>query len=692
MNRVEGRIVAIDGPSGVGKSTVARGVADALDVPHIDTGALYRAVTLAVLRAGVDPHDEDATARVAEQRQIERRDGRTYLDGDDVDDQLRGDGVTAAVSAVSAHPGVRAALIDVQRDAVLPGGGVVEGRDIGTVVFPDADLKVWLTADADERARRRAAQQDIADQSSVAAELARRDATDAGRSLAPLAKAEDAWEIDTTDMSPGETIQAVVALARAVWGQEPHEEPEAPPQTEQLDQAALDAAALRAIAPTRRALPRVAVIGRPNVGKSTFVNRVIGHRAAIVEQKPGVTRDRTEHVATWRGRAFTIVDTGGWEHGADGMAGRVVEQAEKAVAEADLAIFLVDATVGALADDERYAKLLRRAGTPVLLVANKVDSPKQEPLIHELYGLGLGDPLPVSAAHGRAMGDVLDAIVDVLPEDTPESPPDESGIPRVAVVGRPNVGKSSLFNQLLGEERSIVDPVPHTTRDAVDTLVTIDGEPWVFVDTAGLRRRYRHGEDTELYSADRTRRAVETADLALFVVDGSEPIGEQDQRLAAMVRDAGCGIVLAVNKWDLVDDERRSDLERELERLLGFAGWAPRVNVSALTGRGVGRIVPWLRKVYDAYRTRIPTGELNTWLGEVTERVPPPPGPGGRSARLKYVTQPATGPPTLVLFGSGQLTPAYQRYLERTLRERYGLVGTPVRLRLRGGRRAERSR
>ncbi len=711
-----GRVVAIDGPSAAGKSTIARNLADELDLPHVDTGAMYRAATLAALRRGVDVDDAQACARVAREARIERRDGRTLLDGEDVEEEIRGPEVTGAVSRFSAHGPVRDAMIPVQRAAVVERGGVVEGRDIGTVVLPDADLKIYLTASLEERARRRAAEQGSDDLDAAARELEERDSADAGRVISPLARAEDAWEVDTTGLDPAESVDAISQLARSLWGTPPPGEggetddaaevgsgapdgERAPPVVRDapddgpvpIDEVVPD----EPVAPyhvdesehpairVRRALPRVAIVGRPNVGKSTLVNRILGRREAIVEERPGVTRDRTEHVATWLGRPFVVVDTGGWEHSAEGMTARIVEQAERAVATADLVVFVVDATVGAMENDELYARSLRKAERPVLLAANKVDSPKQEPDVHDLYVLGLGDPHPISAAHGRGIGDLLDAVLDALPEV--EEQPDADEVPRVAVIGRPNVGKSSLFNRLLGEERSIVHPVPHTTRDAVDSIVELDGEPWIFVDTAGLRRRYRHGEETELYSVDRTRRALGSADLALFVIDASEPLGEQDQRLAAMVRDAGCGLILVLNKWDLVDEQRRYDLEREVDRLLRFTTWAPRVNVSAETGRGVGRIVPWLQQVHEAYRTRIPTGELNTWLREAVERQPPPTLKGRRPLRLKYATQVRTGPPTFLVFTNGPLDPAYGRYLERGLRERYGFVGSPIVLRDRSG-------
>jgi GTPase len=659
-----GPVIAIDGPAGSGKSTVARAVAAALELPHIDTGALYRAAALACLRGQVELADADACTRAVEAAIIDRVDDRTFLDGDDVEDEIRGGEVTAAVSTVAAHPGVRDALLPAQRRAVATAGGVMEGRDIGSVVLPDADVKVFLTASPEERARRRAGQLGRDDLDVLAAQLAERDGRDAGRETAPLVRADDAWELDSTGCEVDEVVARVVDRVR-----------EALPAVTGLDPLSV-----------RAALPRVAIVGRPNVGKSTLVNRILGSRIAIVEEKPGVTRDRTEHLAEWLGRPFVVVDTGGWEHQAEGMAARIVQQAEAAVAGADLVLFVVDATVGALEDDERYARSLRRSGVPTVLVANKVDGDRQEPLVHELYTLGLGTPYPVSARHGRGVGELLDTAMDLLPP-APESVADETSVPHVAIVGKPNVGKSSLFNRLLGEERSIVDAVPHTTRDAVDTMIELPGapgrdgtpvgEPWVFVDTAGMRRRYRHGEDTELYSVDRTRAAIAQADLVLFVIDASEPLGEQDQRLAALLRDAGRGIVLVCNKWDEVDEQRRSDLERELDRLLSFAAWAPRVNVSALTGRGLRRVVPQLRTVWENYQRRVPTRQLNKLLEEAIAAHPPP-RQGQKQLRIRYATQAEVAPPRFVLFSNGRLPPGYVRYLERTLREAHDFTGVPL--------------
>jgi GTPase len=658
---LRGMVVAIDGPAGSGKSSVARRVAEAVGLPHVDTGALYRAAALACLRARVDLSDEAACVEVVTAADIARRDGRTWLDGQDVEDEIRGDAVTGAVSLVAAHGGVRDALMPAQRAAVAAEGAVMEGRDIGTVVLPDADLKVFLTASAEERARRRAAQLGREDIDELAQQIAVRDAFDGGRAVAPLQEADDAWVLDTTGMVIEDSVDAIVERLHEVAAG--------------VDHAALEATPSDPLS-VRRALPRVAVVGRPNVGKSTLVNRILGERVAIVEEKPGVTRDRTEHLAEWLGRPLLVIDTGGWEHRAEGMAAQIVEQAERAIEDADLVLFVVDGTVGALEDDERYAKLLRRSNTPSILAVNKIDSDRQEAVVHELYTLGLGTPMPVSARHGRGVGDLLDDVMKGL-GPAADLDTDESGIPHVAIVGKPNVGKSSLFNRLLGEERSIVDPVPHTTRDSVDTMVEVDGEPWVFVDTAGMRKKYRTGEDTEMYSVDRTRDAIAKADLVLFVIDASEPIGEQDQRLAALLRDAGRGVVLVCNKWDLVDEDRRFDLEKELDRLLSFADWAPRVNISATSGRGTRRLMPQLRVVWTNYRRRIKTRELNDVIDEATSHHAPP-RRGNKQLRVRYATQAETAPPRFVLFANGRLPDGYRRYLERTIRERYEFTGVPL--------------
>jgi GTP-binding protein len=426
----------------------------------------------------------------------------------------------------------------------------------------------------------------------------------------------------------------------------------------------------------RGRLPVLAVVGRPNVGKSTLVNRFLGRREAVVEDVPGVTRDRVAYDAAWRGRAFTVVDTGGWDPDAEGLSARVKEQAEMAVSAADAVLMVVDATVGATEVDRQVAKILQRSGRPVVLAANKVDDARTESDATELWTLGLGEPLPVSALHGRGSGDLLDAVLDALP-DAPKEGEEEAGPHRVALIGRPNVGKSSLLNRLLGADRVLVDSVAGTTRDPVDDLVEVDGTTYRFVDTAGLRRRVREASGAEYYSSVRTVQALDAAEVAIVLVDAAERLTEQDQRVLATVVEAGRALVLAVNKWDLLDEDRRYDLERELERDLGRTAWAPRVNISARTGRGVDKLGPALETALASWEQRIPTARLNSWIAEVVGRTPPPPR-GGKAPRVLFATQAGTRPPKFVLFTSGPLEPGYLRFVERRLREDFGFPGSPI--------------
>ena len=488
----------------------------------------------------------------------------------------------------------------------------------------------------------------------------------------------------------------------------------------------------------------VAVIGRPNVGKSTLVNRILGRREAIVQERPGVTRDRKAVTAEWLGCRFTLVDTGGWMASAAGLDGKVSAQAERAVRDADAVLFVVDAVVGLTGDDETVARLLHRAGTPVLVAANKVDGPGREGGAWEMLSLGFGDPHPISALHGRGTGDLLDALIALLPApapdpaDTPEAPrtgktlpadgstrsseappadeaPSPGGPPRapeapqpdglsrtgeasapggpprtpeasrpggellsVAIVGRPNAGKSTLFNRLIGEDRSIVHDQPGTTRDAIDTSVATQWGPVRFVDTAGMRRRARIDTDTEYYSLVRALRAVDGSDVALLVIDASIGVTHQDQRLAERVDAAGCPVVVVLNKWDLIGTEARLKLGAEVEDKLGFLGRPLVLRVSALSGKGVGRLWPSLRTVAEAYRTRIPTRRVNEVVRAAQAAQPAPAG-----ARILYAVQGASDPPTFTLFTNRELPRPYLRYVERRLREELDLGPTAVKLRVR---------
>jgi len=431
---------------------------------------------------------------------------------------------------------------------------------------------------------------------------------------------------------------------------------------------------------TEVAVPVVAVVGRPNVGKSTLVNRIIGRRQAVVEDVPGVTRDRVAYDANWVGREFTAIDTGGWEPDARDRAAAIARQAEAAIATADVVLFVVDATVGATDDDEKAVKMLRRSKKPVLLVANKVDNQQREIEAQSLWSLGLGQPWPVSALHGRGMGELLDAVLDAFPKKAPLlREARRRGPRRVALVGRPNVGKSSLLNRLAREERSVVDPVAGTTVDPVDSLVTVDNEVWQFVDTAGLRKRVGQASGTEYYASLRTAAAIEAAEVTVVLLDASEVISEQDQRLLTTVSEAGRGVVLAFNKWDLVDADRRWYLDKEIDRELKRIPWALRVNISALTGRSVDRLAPALRKALASWEKRIATGRLNQWLTALTQATPHPVR-GGRAPRIMFATQPGNRPPKFVLFTTGPLDAGYVRFIERKLREEFGFEGTPIQI------------
>jgi GTP-binding protein len=424
-------------------------------------------------------------------------------------------------------------------------------------------------------------------------------------------------------------------------------------------------------------LPRVAVVGRPNVGKSTLVNRILGRRAAITQEMPGVTRDRVTYQADWAGRRFELVDTGGWEPKATGLQASVVAQAERAMADADLVLLVVDATVGVTEEDAAVAARLRRGRVPVILVANKVDSAAAEPQVADLWSLGLGEPLPVSSLHGRGAGDLLDAVVERL--GTAAAAADEPQVPALAIVGRPNVGKSSLLNRLAGQDLAIVDPTPGTTRDTVDSIVERAGRSYRLVDTAGMRRSFQQAEGADYFAFVRSLEAVDRADVALLVLEAPSGVAEQDQKVAVRAVEAGCGLVLLANKWDLMDDEARHQFGVDLERKLYFVDWAPMLRVSARTGRGVEKVWGLVDRVLAERSRRIPTAALNQWLERATERTPPPPV-RGRPVKVRYATQARVDPPEVVLFTSGQLSPSYRRYLEKDLRRTFGFEGTPVRL------------
>lgn len=430
------------------------------------------------------------------------------------------------------------------------------------------------------------------------------------------------------------------------------------------------------------ALPVLAIVGRPNVGKSALVNRILGRREAVVEDKPGVTRDRISYKAEWNDRKFTLVDTGGWEPDAKGIDLSVALQSEVAVELADAVLFVVDATVGATSTDERVVKMLRASKKPVILVANKIDDSRQEPEAATLWSLGLGEPHPVSALHGRGVADMLDAALKVLPKTSNVAKQEVGGPRRVALIGRPNVGKSSLLNKAVGSERAVVNDLAGTTRDPIDEQVELAGKVWRFVDTAGIRRRVHLQQGADFYASLRTAAALERAEVAVVLLDVTQPISEADIRIVDMVLESGRALVLAFNKWDMLDDERRRYLEREIEQDLAHVDWAPRVNISAKTGRHLEKLVPALEVALDSWDQRIQTGKLNAFIQELVMENPHPVR-GGKQPRILFATQASSRPPKFVLFTTGFLDPGYRRFIQRRLRETYGFEGTPIEVSMR---------
>lgn len=435
-------------------------------------------------------------------------------------------------------------------------------------------------------------------------------------------------------------------------------------------------------------LPTVVIVGRPNVGKSTFFNRIIGEQTAIVEDRPGVTRDRNTRSASWLGHEFNIVDTGGWLPSGSELDDKVSRQVEEAVRTADLVIFMVDASIGVTDEDEGVADWLRRSGVPVILAANKSDNDRRELDRWSFMSLGLGEPYPVSALHGRRSGDFLDIViehldfadvVDAEDVDTEDVEPSETdGVPRVALVGRPNVGKSTLFNRLVGAERSVVHDMPGTTRDAIDTLVETEDGPLVFIDTAGMRKRSRIDDSAEYFSLVRALRAIDEADVAMLVIDATVSVTSQDQRLAERIDVAGCPILIVLNKWELLESEARRAVEADLSRMLYFISDSPVLKISALTGKGVHKLRPVLQETIEQYHRRVPTKDVNRIIAEAQQKQP-----AGGGARVLYAVQGAIDPPTFTLFVNRDLPAPYIRYLERSIREGFGFGSVPLKLRVR---------
>ncbi len=654
-------VIAIDGPSGSGKSSTARAIAQRANWKYLDTGALYRAITWLALQENIT--DPALIIAALEKRPISFNsdpiEPRIFVGETDVTADIRSARVTDQVSIYSAIPELRAFLLDIQHQIIsnAPHGIVVEGRDIGTVVVPDAQLKIFLYADLEQRALRR--EREIAEDisaSDVAQSLVNRDEIDSTRKISPLKMADDALEIDSTALDLPEVVEVIWqwAKSRKLLG-----------------------------------LPKVAVIGRPNVGKSTLVNRIIGRREAIVEDTPGVTRDRVKYEAEWNGRTFLLIDTGGWEVKPEGISEKITAGAELAIAESDLVLFVVDAQVGALDEDESLLTLLRKSHKKVILVANKVDGTSEENNAHALWNLGLGEPRFLSALHGRGSGDLLDLVVTELPEVGSE--PIDDGYRRIALLGRPNVGKSSLLNALAGEARVLVDDVAGTTRDPVDELIEFGGTTWRFIDTAGIRKKAKFDSGTDYYASLRTEAALERAEVAVIILDASAPLTEQDLRIITMAEESGRAMVLVMNKWDLMDEERQIQFEKELERNLERYPWAQRVNLSAKTGWHRDRLAPALRTALASWEYRVPTSKLNSFLGALVSATPPPVR-GGKQPKIRFATQASISPPKFVVFASEWVEPSYRRFIERRLREEFGFQGSPVEVAIKVREKVERSR
>ena len=688
--------VAIDGPAGVGKSSTSRALAKHFSLAYLDTGAMYRAVTLWCMDRGLDldadqPDQEAITEAVANSitgghlvMGLDPEHPRVSLDDGDVDEEIRSTEVSEHVSVVSSIPAVRHVLIAAQRAIMADQerGVVAEGRDITTVVAPDAQVRVLLTAREEVRQARRSGQAQSG--SAGAEDLAARDARDS-KVTSFMSAADGVTTVDNSDLTFEQTLQVLIDLVSSAMEEDSYDEYARNLDDYELDEE--DRALLEGGSENQddqdqgpKAVGVLAVVGRPNVGKSTLVNRILGRRAAVVEDTPGVTRDRVSYEAEWAGTQFKLVDTGGWESDVEGIESAIASQAQVAVSLADAVILVVDGQVGLTASDERIVTMLRAAGKPVVLAVNKLDDRMADYTASEFWKLGLGEPYAISAMHGRGIGDLLDAALEQLSKAektsgflTPE------GLRRVALVGRPNVGKSSLLNQLAHEERAVVHDVAGTTRDPVDEVVQVDGEDWLFIDTAGIKRRLHKISGAEYYSSLRTQAAIERSELALILFDASQPIADQDLKVMSQAVDAGRAIVLVFNKWDLLDDFGRQRLERLWQTEFDRVTWAERVNLSAKTGWHTNRLARAMRTALESWDKRIPTGKLNSFLGKV-QAAHPHPLRGGKQPRILFATQASTRPPRFVIFATGFLEHGYRRYLERCLREEFGFEGTPIQI------------
>ncbi|MBW3088127.1 bifunctional cytidylate kinase/GTPase Der [Bifidobacterium sp. 82T24] len=695
--------VAIDGPAGVGKSSTSKALATYFGFAYLDTGAMYRAATWWCLNQGLDLDAEQPDAdRIVDtvgrfftedhfDISVDPEHPDVTSDGVSIAEAIRSREVSSHVSVVSSIMPVRSLLIAAQRayiareageDSFSHGAGVVaEGRDITTVVEPDAEVRVLLTAREEVRQARRTGQSNA---SQVGADnVAARDKADS-KVTSFMSAAEGVTTVDNSDMDFSETLDVLIHMVEDAMETQAYEQ-----YASNLTEYELDAEDRRLVdgafttpedESRAKAVGVLAVVGRPNVGKSTLVNRILGRRAAVVENTPGVTRDRVSYDAEWAGTDFKLVDTGGWEADVEGIESSIASQAEIAVQLADAVVLVVDGTVGLTASDERIVKMLRQSGKPVTLAVNKIDSQAEEYQAAEFWKLGLGEPFSISAMHGRGIGDLLDESLEKLRKAEKTSglltPTD---LRRIALVGRPNVGKSSLLNQMAGETRAVVNDLAGTTRDPVDEVVTIDGEDWLFIDTAGIKRRLHKLSGAEYYSSLRTQAALERSELALVLFDVSQPIADQDLKVMSQAVDAGRAIVLVFNKWDLLDDFGRQRIERLWATEFNRVTWAQRVNLSAKTGWHTNRLASAMRSALASWDKRIPTGKLNAFLGQI-QAAHPHPLRGGKQPRILFATQASNRPPRFVIFATGFLEHGYRRFIERSLREEFGFEGTPIQI------------
>ncbi|KAA8827634.1 bifunctional cytidylate kinase/GTPase Der [Bifidobacterium myosotis] len=697
--------VAIDGPAGVGKSSTSKALAKYFGYAYLDTGAMYRACAWWCLKQGIDLDAETVDERVVTEAvgefftgdhfdiSVDPDDPKVMADGEDISEAIRSSEVSTHVSKVSGIIPVRNVLIAAQRayiareasaDSFSGGLGVVaEGRDITTVVAPDAEVRVLLTAREEVRQARRSGQA-VGGKGVGAEDVAARDKADSKVTSFQTA-ADGVTTVDNSDMDFEHTLDVLIGLVEEAIENQEYEQYAANLRDYELSEDDENLINGRGVeVGTRKVGPKpvgvLAVVGRPNVGKSSLVNRILGRRAAVVEDTPGVTRDRVSYDAEWAGTDFKLVDTGGWEADVEGIESAIASQAQVAVQLADAVVFVVDGLVGLTSTDERIVKMLRAAGKPVTLAVNKIDDQASEYMAAEFWKLGLGEPYAVSAMHGRGVGDLLDVALDSLKKAEKTSGfLTPSGLRRVALVGRPNVGKSSLLNQLAHEERTVVNDLAGTTRDPVDEVIDIDGEDWLFIDTAGIKRRQHKLNGAEYYSSLRTQAAIERAELALILFDASQPISDQDLKVMSTAVDAGRAIVLVFNKWDAMDEFDKQRLERLWITEFDRVTWAQRVNLSAKTGWHTNRLANAMRTALESWDQRIPTGKLNAFLGKI-QAAHPHPLRGGKQPRILFATQASTRPPRFVIFATGFLDHGYRRYIERSLREEFGFEGTPIQI------------